>query len=135
MEFLKGLPAEYVPLALVLGVLFFIVYATKVLYPILRKKDTEEKGSKECPAHSGVTEKLKDHGKWFDDNERRIVVLEKSVVVLEDHNKRTDQRIEKLEQTVSDLRDLVLPMSGKVENIEKQVSEIHKKIDLFMQKF
>lgn len=133
MEFLQNLPKEFVPIALVLATLYFVVYTFSKLYPLL-KKNTVSKGN-ECLVHSSVVDKVKDHGRWLDDSERRIIVLEKSVVVLEDHNKRTDQRIEKLEQTVSDLRDLVLPMSGKVENIERQVGEIHKKIDLFMQKF
>lgn len=132
MEFLQSLPREFLPLALVLATLFLVVYTFSKLYPLF-KRDTV-KGT-ECLVHSSVVDKVNDHNRWLDDSERRIIVLEKSVVVLEDHNKRTDQRIEKLEQTVSDLKDLVLPMSGKVENIEKQVGEIHRKIDLFMQKF
>lgn len=134
MEFLQNLPREFLPLALVLATLFLVVYTFSKLYPLFKKEDIASKGT-ECLVHSSVVDKVNDHNRWLDDSERRIIVLEKSVVVLEDHNKRTDQRIEKLEQTVSDLKDLVLPMSGKVENIEKQVSEIHKKIDLFMQKF
>jgi septal ring factor EnvC (AmiA/AmiB activator) len=136
MEWLKDLPKEYVPLALVLATLFLVIYAISVLAPIFKRKKEDEKSS--CSYHLANTDKILGHDVWLGEIDKRTSMLEKSVSSLEEHTKATDSRLDKLEQAVVSLTQAVLPMSEKVNHIDKSLDDfkdhLNKKLDLIFEK-
>jgi septal ring factor EnvC (AmiA/AmiB activator) len=135
LEVVKIIPKEHISLVLgmliIIAVLGLVLYAIRTLYPIFKKNPYSEIS---CLAHSSVNSRIEKNELNLEDYENRLAVMEKNIATMEEHNRRTDQRLDSVESSLKDLISIVLPLGSKVESIEAVIYKMDEKIDRILWK-